>query len=371
MSVKQYKRKDGKCWKAEVWIKGKRVKQKKGFRTKYEAQRWKSEFTAQYHADPDQFGLKESLRMDDLFARYKRDHLLTLRSETQRRYQLDLRKRIEPYFLEVKICNLTSGMIDAFRSKLLRKTKLSKASINKCCDLLGSILKKGEEWDFMSRSPYKLKRLKVDSSRYEWWDDKAQIRKFLDVIQGTPYEAAFRLGLECGMRLGEIVGLSKRDISFDFGTIQIHRQWIDKDKSYGPTKHNQVRTVGFKPDSELGKCLRRAVLASNHLEAIFVTKTGRRVGSRNLAAPRFQNLVEKAGLPRICFHGLRHTFASWYMIQFGDIWSLMQILGHNSIKTTMRYAHVSSKHQKVPEFNWEGGEIKPLRFPSQDAVNIK
>ena len=64
----------------------------------------------------------------------------------------------------------------------------------------------------------------------------------------------------------------------------------------------------------------------------------------------------------LTFHGLRHnTFASWYMVEVGDIWSLMQILGHSSIKTTMRYAHVSGKHQKVPNFNWN--EASPS-FPS-------
>jgi site-specific recombinase XerD len=98
--------------------------------------------------------------------------------------------------------------------------------------------------------------------------------------------------------------------------------------------------------------LRKAVESSPHPEIIFVTARGERVRPRRLAARHFQRIVERARVPRIRFHDLRHTFASWYMIEVGDIWSLKGILAHVDVQTTQRYAHLSAKQQVVPPMSW-------------------
>jgi site-specific recombinase XerD len=44
------------------------------------------------------------------------------------------------------------------------------------------------------------------------------------------------------------------------------------------------------------------------------------------------------------FHDLRHTFASWYMMNGGDLYELAKILGHSNIKMTKRYAKLGREH---------------------------
>src|SRR2546429_144720 len=44
------------------------------------------------------------------------------------------------------------------------------------------------------------------------------------------------------------------------------------------------------------------------------------------------------------FHDLRHTFASWYMMNGGDLYELAKILGHSNIKMTERYAKLARSH---------------------------
>jgi integrase len=44
------------------------------------------------------------------------------------------------------------------------------------------------------------------------------------------------------------------------------------------------------------------------------------------------------------FHDLRHTFASWYMMNGGDRYELAKILGHSNIKMTERYAKLGRAH---------------------------
>ena len=41
---------------------------------------------------------------------------------------------------------------------------------------------------------------------------------------------------------------------------------------------------------------------------------------------------------------LRHTFASWYMMNSGDLYELAKILGHSNIKMTERYAKLGREH---------------------------
>ena len=56
------------------------------------------------------------------------------------------------------------------------------------------------------------------------------------------------------------------------------------------------------------------------------------------------DLLERAGIKDFRFHDLRHTFASWYMMNGGDLYELAKILGHSNIKMTERYAKLGEKH---------------------------
>jgi integrase len=51
-----------------------------------------------------------------------------------------------------------------------------------------------------------------------------------------------------------------------------------------------------------------------------------------------------AGISDFRFHDLRHTFASWYMMNGGDLYELAKILGHSNIKMTERYAKLAKQH---------------------------
>ncbi len=58
----------------------------------------------------------------------------------------------------------------------------------------------------------------------------------------------------------------------------------------------------------------------------------------------FETVLEKAGIGDFRFHDLRHTFASWYLMNGGDLYELAKILGHSNIKMTERYAKLGKKH---------------------------
>jgi integrase len=60
-------------------------------------------------------------------------------------------------------------------------------------------------------------------------------------------------------------------------------------------------------------------------------------------------LLERAKIRDFRFHGLRHTFASWYMMNSGDLYELANILGHSNIKMTERYAKLG---RAAPKFHY-------------------
>jgi integrase len=58
----------------------------------------------------------------------------------------------------------------------------------------------------------------------------------------------------------------------------------------------------------------------------------------------FEDLLDRAEIRNFRFHDLRHTFASWYMMNGGDLYELAKILGHANIKMTERYAKLGRDH---------------------------
>ena len=57
----------------------------------------------------------------------------------------------------------------------------------------------------------------------------------------------------------------------------------------------------------------------------------------------FEDLLERAEITDFRFHDLRHTFASWYMMNGGDLYELAKIF-HSNIKMTVRYAKLAKQH---------------------------
>ena len=60
----------------------------------------------------------------------------------------------------------------------------------------------------------------------------------------------------------------------------------------------------------------------------------------------FENALKRAGLSRVRFHDLRHTFASHLVMGGVDIRTVQELLGHKDIRMTMRYSHLAPDHMR-------------------------
>ena len=354
------------AWRAYVYVDGKKVMSKSGFKNKTEAKAWHDRQKANFN--PAKVEKKKKTAFEVLLTDFETLHLPTIKPETKRRYLVDINYRIQPFFQFYPLEQLKSIHFERFKVKIMSPTPngstLTPKSINNCLGLLHLLFEKAVEWGYLVKNVCSIKTLPIPQQDYTWWEDPNDIGKFLAVAKENRNFAAHKLALETGMRLGEIIGLSKKDVNFDRLQIKINRQWSDKQASYCPTKNSKIRVVPI--DRELAKLLKEAILASPDKEIIFVTKTGNRLRCDKLR-DQFKRLIKKAQVPDIRFHDMRHTFASHYMISVGDIWTLKQILGHSSITTTERYAHLSANHLKGKAISFSG----PITHKSPTFENFK
>ena len=150
-----------------------------------------------------------------------------------------------------------------------------------------------------------------------------------------------------GMRAGELAGLEWGDIDFDRRLITVQRSFT------GPTKGGEVRYVPILND--LLPILRSWRLRIHRVsQVVFPNERGRMHGeSARIFQETFHRVLDRGEFPGrwidkklhryIRFHDLRHTFASHWMMDDGDIFKLQKILGHKSIQMTMRYAHLAPR----------------------------
>ncbi|HEY1577473.1 MAG TPA: site-specific integrase [Terracidiphilus sp.] len=138
------------------------------------------------------------------------------------------------------------------------------------------------------------------------------------------------IGVSTGMRSTEIHRLRWSDVMYGEGLLTVRAK----------LKNGKVRYVPMP--SELAEEIRRypAVIGQDR---IFPPKGGP-TSRRQRLEGSFEDLLDRAKIHDFWFHDLRHTFASWYMMNGGDLYELAKLLGHANIKMTERYAKLGRAH---------------------------
>lgn len=146
-----------------------------------------------------------------------------------------------------------------------------------------------------------------------------------------------------GLRAGELAALR-------WDAIDLNRRLITVSRSFATTtKANDVRYVPILdpllPLLQTRKLQSRgAFVFTNNKGKMFASsdRIFQEVLHRVLAAGRFPAITQGGKPVRyITFPGLRHTFASHWVMNGGDLFKLQKILGHKNVQMTMRYAHLA------------------------------
>lgn len=143
-------------------------------------------------------------------------------------------------------------------------------------------------------------------------------------------------GVYAGLRKGELFGLQWTAVHLD-GTPR-----IDVVRSYrGLPKSKKKRHVPLHP--ELARILRlwRDQKVASDENLVFPTPRGKMGrGDEDYGLPELLKAAE-CHVPAKPWHALRHSFASHFIMNGGNILTLQRLLGHSDIKQTMRYSHLA------------------------------
>jgi integrase len=158
----------------------------------------------------------------------------------------------------------------------------------------------------------------------------------------------FLCALRTGMRLGELFGLQWGDIDFEGHFIEVRRTVKDGGKVF-PPKNGKIRRVDLSDQlaATLGALLveRKAeTLRKGWPEVpdwVFCSETGTSLHKSDFERRVFHKLLAKAGLRRVRFHDLRHTFASRLLQNTESLVYVKDQMGHHSIQVTVDiYGHL-------------------------------
>lgn len=140
--------------------------------------------------------------------------------------------------------------------------------------------------------------------------------------------------LDTGIRLAELIGLTLRDVDLNRGALLVH----------GKGGKDREVYMGRKLRKEMAKWLKVRGFYP-YEEHVFITKTGEPLNPRGVERI-VERLAKKAKIQgvRCSPHTLRHTFATNFIRNGGDAFTLQKILGHTDIQTCMVYVHMSGKH---------------------------
>ena len=149
----------------------------------------------------------------------------------------------------------------------------------------------------------------------------------------------FLCAVRTGLRRGELISLRAGDIDFEKRLIHVQRNFSRG--SIKLPKSGRTRLVDMS--AQLAKVLAELKRAPN--APVFQTTTGTQLDESNLYKS-FQAFIKDAGLRRIRFHDLRHTFATQHLQNNISLAYIRDQLGHSSIKVTVDlYGHLLPGNQ--------------------------
>jgi integrase len=281
-------------------------------------------------------------------------HKNTIRVTTQHSYENTLNKHIYPSELGLankQIDSLSITDIRAFYKKLA-DTNRGARTRQLVHQILSAAFRQGLIDGTLTRNPLaslsKREKPKYDAGIPRIYNTSQQAT-FLQASKDDFYHAAFMLALDFGGREGEILGLSLADVNLRDRKVTIRRQLFEVGKTvdFGPPKSDYgLRTVDIsEATANAIKDHKKRLLSKgfdNPDNLLFPDEeTGGRMRKFKLL-DRMDKIIEKAGLEKVTFHGLRHSAATRMIEQGVPLQVVRHRLGHHNISITLQiYAHVS------------------------------
>ena len=274
-------------------------------------------------------------------------HLVYLESErlgtkpsTIRVKTSDFRNHIVPRLGDLRLDEVTYAVIEDFKLVLAQSQPmrlkhkpnlLAPKTIHNLLvhvsDMLGVARKRG----LIAAVP-EIDWIKIPPQEFDFLDfDEAER---LIVGATGEWRTMMLVAMRTGMRKGELLGLRWEDVDLSAGRINVRQNYVDG--VFGLPKSGKPREI------PMGDDVIEALRAHRHKRGslVFCNAAGNVLTAGQLGWP-LKRALKRAGLREIGWHVLRHTFASHLAMRGVPVKVIQELLGHGSIVTTMRYAHLA------------------------------
>ena len=319
------------------WQGKRRKSTKRGFATKREAEEWLRNFLITQNADFD-------MKFEEFWKMYCADMETRLREHTMRTKKYIVELKILPYFGNKRVNDITAVDIRQWQNELI-KMGYSPTYLKTINNRLSAIFNYAVRYyDLKSNPCAKAGSMgKSKAEEMDFWTGE-EFRRFIDSVMNKRLSyMAFMTLYWTGMRLGELLALTPKDVDLEKRTISIT-------KSYQRLGKKDVITPPKTPKSKRVITIPEFLAADikDYMDSLYDLQEDDRLFpiTKYYLEHEMQRGIKESGVKRIRLHDLRHSHAS-LLIELG--FSPLEIanrLGHEKVETTLNtYAHLYPNKQ--------------------------
>jgi integrase len=318
-------------YETDVYGNRKQVK-KRGFATKREAKQYEVERNLKQSGSVE---MKLKVFVETYFQ--DKENELKDRSKRNKRYMIN--NYIIPYFGDTRMSDITPAQIIAWQNEIYSKG-LSESYMRMIQNQLTALFTHASKvYDLGNNPCKKVRRMGKDSKRSLTFWTVDEYKTFIASIdRDDKYFVIFEILFWTGMRIGELLALTKADIDFYNDRINIdktyHREG-GKDIVTSPKTEQSIRTV------EIPKFLKEEIKA--YTDSLYGLPEHARLFPvvREAVQHKMQREVAKTGVRSIRVHDLRHSHIAYLINQGIEPLLIKERVGHKDIGITLNtYGHL-------------------------------
>jgi integrase len=324
-------------WWIDFRYRGRRIRKRAPVQTKRAAEAFertlRNELVADEEAGRDPFAGPPPT-FAEFAERWMREYVLVRnRDSVQRDKRMTLENHLVPAFGDVQLSDITVAMIDGLAAKLTRDG-LKPKTVNNTLSALHTALATAVDWGLL-RSVPRFHWLPVPEPRFRFLTD-AEERALLAVVPDGFWRALIVFFLHTGVRFSEAAGLQWQDLALDRDTPVVHVRRGGARGKPGETKTGSHRDLPLTRQviAELERLPRES-------ELVFPKPDGGMMNPASKVSYLYR-FCDWADVKRFGWHVFRHTYATRMAAAGTPIHVLQRLLGHTTIKMTMRYVHVDA-----------------------------
>ena len=354
---------------------GRRIQVRRmGYPTKREAQTERARLVSQVTSG--RYSYDRSLTVRQWLAEWLERRIQDgLRPSTSVMYRRYVERDLQPALGHIRLNELRHHHVDRFLHEQLAVGR-GVVTVRRMHAVLSSALSSAHRLDLVDANAASNIALPPErpQRRHVW--EPAQVGHFLDTASRDRLGPLFEVAVFTGLRRGELLGLQWADLDLDRGELVVRRQRVDAGghavEGEAKTTAGQNRRVGLGAVAIAAFRDWRGTQERDRQAWQNQWQGGAWVFTREDGTPllpqfvtkRFEQLVQRADLPAMTFHGLRHQHASLLIAQGIDLAVVSKRLGHSSIAITNDlYSHL------LRDANRQAGEAAEALVPRRTKAS--